>query len=183
MNMKASIKRFVARYLAAIASRLTDGQQPQARPPFPGEPADLNIGPEQLNYPPFDGNPEVAHSLWEEPPIAMAKEKRMTTVLPNGSLPDSIELMKLTAAGKVLARTDFVLYDDFGLQGEPGQSPSPCQFCSRMAFKANPCAGCGRMACPLCGRPVEINKQVVILCEACGRQAVLQRDNWQQIEP
>ena len=110
-----SLKQHLATRLARIAVRLAR-PLPQAGPP-PAPPPSGGQAPHLDNLPPFTGTPEEAYLLWNSPPVALFRQKRLIRLKRDGSIPEADEFLKLTALGKVLTREDYIFCDDFGVFG------------------------------------------------------------------
>jgi len=166
------------RPLLALLLRLAEPPAAQRTAADPTGPPAGSFDP--ITLPPSsEVSPEEEMEMWDSPPVALAKKKVILKVQSDGSLPEALEQIRLTRAGKVLAHSDFIIEDDFGVQGQSGETPGQCQFCSRYAFRAQPCAACGLVACPGCGAPTLVDGQPVVLCKPCERATEWQRDNWQ----
>lgn len=174
-NLLNSLKQRLAAFLARIVLRLVGPQrdsEPQ-RDPFAGPQADVDA------IPPFTGTPEEAFVLLNSPPAALLRKKVIARIPRDGSIPQSAEFLKLTAAGKALAHVDFIVCDDFGAHASPSQAFERCHFCCRAGFKAvQPCNKCSRMVCTLCAVSYEEQGQKVFVCVECESKRAMERNNW-----
>ena len=169
-------KQIIHRILAGLAARFAE---PATAGPTQANPTTSHSSPfEPILLPPAgDVSPEEAMDMWDSPPVVLAKKRAIIKVQPDGLLPEALEQIHLTSVGKVLARADFIIEDDFGVQGKTGESPRQCQFCKRYAFYAQPCV-CGLIACPSCGAPTLVEGQAIFLCKQCERKVKWQQENW-----
>jgi hypothetical protein len=172
-----SLKHRLAARLARIAVRIA-GTHP-AVGALPPHPPGTQI-PELDDMQPAEGiTPEEQFILLNSPPNVLLRKKQMTGVQPDGSIPEAAEFLKLTPAGKVLARVDFLLCDDFGVRGFASELAGRCQFCGRVAFHAvQSCPACGRLTCMECSAVFEQASQTIRLCKSCKKLADWERDNW-----
>jgi hypothetical protein len=176
-NLFRSFKQHVATALARLAARLASTPPAVAAPP-PSPPPEGQAS-DTDSLPPFSGTAEEAYLLWNSPAVALLRKKQLIRVQPDGSIPEAAEFLKLTAAGKVLARVDYILCDDFGMHGPASALIGRCYSCNRIAFQGTePCPGCGLLTCVACSEPFEQNGQALRLCKTCKKLAELQRDNW-----
>jgi hypothetical protein len=175
-RLLSTFKQLLAARLARLAVRLARPlpevwATPPSPPPGDQEP---NLG----GLPPFTGTAEEAHLLWSSPPVALFRKKQLTGVQPDGSIPEAVEFLKLTAVGKILARVDHILCDDFGASGLASDLKR-CHLCSRFSFQAiQPCPACGHHVCPSCAESFDHNGVVLRVCGPCKEALVLARDNW-----
>jgi hypothetical protein len=158
----------IARFIVGAPGRMDEPPPPSA-----GQEAGLN------NLPPFTGTAEEAQVLWNSPPIALVRQKRITPIQQDGSILDVAEYQRLTAIGKILAREDYLLMDDFGLIRPSSNLAGQCQSCRRFGFEAvKPCSQCKTMHCCDCSVPVPQYGPEVRLCARCARTAQKYRNNW-----
>ena len=125
--------------------------------------------------PSFQGGAEEAAVLLEMPPVIKVERHVIADVGKNGTLPDSVEELRLTSLGLVVARTDFVIMDDHSQLGRPEQLKGCCTSCQRMSFQGAPCQMCGGFTCPGCSTLLSESQR---LCPRCRRIAEANRDNW-----
>ena len=138
-------------------------------PPLPARAHNPNLQPGSVeDLPPFTGSAEEAMILLQMPPIAKVKRIVLTKVGDDGSIPDSVEELRLTQVGKVIARTDFALMDDYGQIGRSDQLKGRCTSCFAYSFQGAACQQCQAFTCTRCGGAQEGR----CLCPRCAQ------DNW-----
>jgi len=184
--MIAVLKYLIHRTLAAVAgvfAALASKFAPRAVAPHSGPPSIPAVNAEQA--PQSALSPEEQLLLWRGLPDAILRSKVLTMVNQAGQIPDSVEQMRLTGAGKVLSRSDFLFLDDFGSLGAPEKLAGKCAFCSRVSFRATTCEVCGKLACPDCGAAFDDPAAATTrwLCKSDHRKAEFNRSLWPEAPP
>ena len=92
----------------------------------------------------------------------------------------SVEEMRLTPFGKMIARTDFVAMDDHLQLGPVEALKGCCLTCQRFSFRGGACQNCGGFTCAGCGK--SLNNDTRILCPRCLQLAEASQDNWEMYD-
>ncbi len=127
--------------------------------------------------------PEEAMVIANSPPVEFQKRKVITSVGPDGQVPQTVEAVRLTPAGRVVDRLEGIFVDELGVAGDPAQLRGRCQACRRVSFAGQVCAECGMYCCPECGQVYEESGQTRFLCKRHLRAAKFHRDLWGTPEP
>jgi len=169
------LRQRLAGILTRLGSRISPQQAQAAQGSTSPDPA---AGLPML--PPFTGGAEEAALLWEMPPVAVLHQKEIARIGPDGRIPGSAEVMKLTSCGKVLGRVECLAADDFSELGDPARLIGRCAWCQRLSFRSQPCADCRRVTCPECGRlvPSPDGKAKEWLCGQDLKSRERNRDLW-----
>jgi hypothetical protein len=169
------LRQKLARVLTGLSSRISPEQAQAAQGSSTPNPA---AGLPML--PPFAGGADEAALLWELPPVAVLYQKEIARIGPDGRIPGSAEVMKLTSCGKVLGKVEYLAADDFSELGDPARLIGRCAWCQRLSFRSQPCADCRRVTCPECGGsvPSPDGKAKEWLCGEDLKSRERNRDLW-----
>lgn len=176
--MMENLKSRVREAVQGIANRLEAWAARLGGPPDPPSPPPADLDPEVTYLPPFSGTPEEAAVLWQLPPVALIRKRVITRVDPQGQIRENAEIMRLSAAGKIVARIEFSFEDDFGVIGPAALLKGRCRGCGRASFQTSTCHRCGVLLCPACARPFDDAGKARALCEQCHAHAEQSRHNW-----